>query len=96
MKQSFPEFLRVRQVLDTPTLTDIPAAVTAELDSLHLPLAGQRIAVTAGSRGIANIAQITRCIVDYEKSHGGTPFIVPAMGSHGGGTAGGAAPLRHQ
>ena len=40
MKQSFPEFLRVRQVLDTPTLTDIPAAVTAELDSLHLPLAG--------------------------------------------------------
>ena len=96
MKQSFPEFLRVRQVLDTPTLTDIPAAVTAELDSLHLPLAGQRIAVTAGSRGIANIAQITRCIVDYVKSHGGTPFIVPAMGSHGGATAEGQREvLRH-
>ena len=96
MKQSFPEFLRVRQVLDTPTLTDIPAAVAAELDSLHLPLVGRRIAVTAGSRGIANIAQITRCIVDYVKSHGGTPFIVPAMGSHGGATAEGQREvLRH-
>lgn len=96
MKQSFPEFLRVRQVLATPTLMDIPAAVAAELDSLRLPLAGRRIAVTAGSRGIANIAQITRCIVDYVKTHGGMPFIVPAMGSHGGATAEGQREvLRH-
>lgn len=96
MKQRFPEFLRVRQVLDTPVLADIPTAVKAELDCLHLSLEGRRIAVTAGSRGIANIARITRCIVDYVKDHSGMPFIVPAMGSHGGATAEGQRDvLRH-
>ncbi|MBQ7063934.1 MAG: DUF2088 domain-containing protein [Firmicutes bacterium] len=48
---------------------------------------GMRIAVTAGSRGITNIALILRAIVDYLRSKGAVPFIVPAMGSHGGATA---------
>ena len=45
------------------------------------------IAITAGSRGIANIASITRAIVDAVRAAGAKPFIVPAMGSHGGGSA---------
>jgi hypothetical protein len=45
------------------------------------------VAITVGSRGIANIATITKAIVEHVKSLGGVPFIVPAMGSHGGGTA---------
>ena len=45
------------------------------------------MAVTAGSRGIANIHLITKAIVDHLKTLGAKPFIVPAMGSHGGGTA---------
>ena len=48
---------------------------------------GMNIAITAGSRGIANVNVITRVIVDYVKEKGAYPFIVPAMGSHGGGTA---------
>jgi hypothetical protein len=48
---------------------------------------GASVAVTVGSRGIANIAGITRAIVAYFKAAGAQPFIVPAMGSHGGGTA---------
>lgn len=48
---------------------------------------GMRIAVTAGSRGIANVALTTKCIADFVKSRGAHPFIVPAMGSHGGATA---------
>lgn len=48
---------------------------------------GMRIAVTAGSRGIRNIDVITRAIVDCVKARGAHPFIVPAMGSHGGATA---------
>ena len=48
---------------------------------------GSRIAVTAGSRGIANIAAITKAAVDEVKSQGALPFIIPAMGSHGGATA---------
>lgn len=48
---------------------------------------GMRIAVTVGSRGISNIALITKSIVDTVKKRGARPFIVPAMGSHGGATA---------
>ena len=48
---------------------------------------GMRIAITAGSRGIANVALTTKCIADFVKKKGAKPFIVPAMGSHGGATA---------
>lgn len=44
---------------------------------------GMRVAITCGSRGVANIAIITRAIVDFVKSCGGEPFVFPAMGSHG-------------
>jgi hypothetical protein len=47
----------------------------------------QSVAITVGSRGIANMHLIATAIVDHVKSLGGEPFIVPAMGSHGGGTA---------
>jgi hypothetical protein len=50
-------------------------------------LDGKRIAVTAGSRGIANLSEIVRLAVESLKKRGAQPFIVPAMGSHGGGTA---------
>ena len=45
------------------------------------------IAVTAGSRGIRNVDIITKAVVDFVKQKGASPFIVPAMGSHGGATA---------
>ncbi|MCE1196261.1 DUF362 domain-containing protein [bacterium] len=48
---------------------------------------GMRIAVTAGSRGVANVALITRAIVDELRARGAEPFILPSMGSHGGATA---------
>lgn len=50
-------------------------------------LCGMRIAVTAGSRGVANIALILKTIVSFLKENGAVPFIIPAMGSHGGATA---------
>ena len=52
---------------------------------------GSRIAVAVGSRGIANIAVITKALTDYLKQTGAEPFIIPAMGSHGGATAEGQA-----
>jgi len=69
---------------------DIPAVVNAQLGqeqfaSLIRP--GMSIAITAGSRGIRNVDIITKAIVDFVKSRGAHPFIVPAMGSHGGATA---------
>ena len=48
---------------------------------------GMRVAITAGSRGIANVDEITRSVVAFVRSRGAHPFIVPAMGSHGGATA---------
>jgi len=79
----------VFQRFETPRLADIPAAVRSQLESLQLQSKirpGQSVAIPAGSRGIANIALILRETVAYFKSIGAAPFLVPAMGSHGGGT----------
>lgn len=54
---------------------------------------GMQIAITVGSRGITNLVQITRAIVDFVKQKGANPFLVPAMGSHGGATAEGQAEI---
>jgi hypothetical protein len=81
---------RIRQKVDPPVVADVAAAVRAEIGKL--PLAGRfapgaRVAVTGGSRGVANIAIILRTTCDCLKALGTRPFIVPAMGSHGGATA---------
>jgi hypothetical protein len=88
----YPHIFRVRQSFNSPALpvAQIPATVAAELARLKLDAAvrpGQTVAITAGSRGIANIALVIKAAVDHFKSLGARPFIVPAMGSHGGGTA---------
>jgi hypothetical protein len=87
---TLPSFFRVRQTFESPRVADIPAEVRGQLASLKLEeriKPGQSVAISAGSRGIANIAVITKAIVDHTKSLRASPFIVPAMGSHGGGTA---------
>lgn len=85
----YPRIFRVRQSFARQQVDKIPATVAAELASLKLGARvkpGQSVAVTAGSRGIANIATIIKAVVDHLKSLDLKPFIVPAMGSHGGGT----------
>src|SRR5437868_2933456 len=82
--------VRIRQQFERPRVEDIPAAVAATLEKLDLGRRirpGQTVALTAGSRGIANIPIILRAAADYLKKLGAKPFLVPAMGSHGGGTA---------
>lgn len=69
---------------------DIERAIFTEIDRVGVGeriKPGMRIAITAGSRGIRNVDEITRSVVAYVKSRGAEPFIVPAMGSHGGATA---------
>ncbi|MEM7475422.1 MAG: lactate racemase domain-containing protein [Planctomycetota bacterium] len=85
-----PKFFRLRQSFARPQIDDVTDATTRALNStVDEPIEGKRVAITAGSRGIANIAAITRACVDFLKSKGALPFIVPAMGSHGGATAAG-------
>lgn len=85
---------RVRQRLDKSKVNNPEASLAASLATLELPtLEGKRIAVTAGSRGIAGITCVTRCVINFLKSRGASVFIIPAMGSHGGGTAEGQLKL---
>jgi hypothetical protein len=82
----YPNIFRV------PVVEDIPGEVSRQLSSLNLGKKvqpGQTVAITAGSRGIANIHLIIKAVVDHFKGLGAKPFIVPAMGSHGGGTPAG-------
>jgi len=60
---TFPKMFRVKQELEGPMLADIPGSVRETIRSLRLQetvKAGQSIAITSGSRGVANIARITR------------------------------------
>jgi hypothetical protein len=86
----YPRMMLIRQHFDAPTLQDISGAIRQELAKLPLSdriRPGDSVAITVGSRGIANMALIIKILVEELKTHGANPFIVPAMGSHGGGTA---------
>ena len=93
---NIPPVRPVRQVGPRPTVADVPAAVrTAWLTS---PVAarirpGMRIAVGCGSRGIKHHGLIAKATVDALKELGADPFVVAAMGSHGGATADGQRAL---
>lgn len=85
-----PRFVRVRQEFPRPCVGDVRQAVLQELDrlpGLSSQVAGKRIAITAGSRGISEIVAILVALVEGLRGRGAQPFIVPAMGSHGGATA---------
>ncbi len=79
-----------RKAPSRPSLADVGASVQANLAGLGVPaekLRGRRIAVAVGSRGIASIQEIVRTVCGWLKAQGAQPFVFPAMGSHGGGTA---------
>jgi len=86
----YPKMIRIRQNFKTSPIKDIPAAVRSELEKIRpqeIISRGQTVAITAGSRGISNLAVILAEIVGELKKIGAKPFIIPAMGSHGGATA---------
>ncbi len=98
MGRQFPHIFRLRQSFSAPIVQDPAAEVRRRLEQLNLRAAvgpGQSVAVTAGSRGVAHYATILRAAVDHLKSLGALPFIVPAMGSHGGATAEGQRAVLH-
>lgn len=87
-----PRLNKVRQIFSADRLGDIPAALDEQMnrpDIRGLIKPGAKVAVAVGSRGINNLALIVRRVIDRLKEAGAAPFIVPAMGSHGRGTADG-------
>jgi hypothetical protein len=83
-----PPLARVRRTFDASRVDDVAAAVRSELERVlpGLP-SGAPIAIAVGSRGISDIRTVVAETVRALKSRSAAPFIVPAMGSHGGATA---------
>jgi hypothetical protein len=87
------KLLRVRQKLVSHAIADIRAAVREQFDRLKIDVPRGEIAITAGSRGINNIATILRAAGEWLRDQGARPFVIPAMGSHNGATAEGQAAM---
>lgn len=90
--QPIPKMVRIRQNFDRSHIPveEIASTVQRELDREDLGgkiKPGMKIAITCGSRGMTNNALMARAMVDFVKSRGAEPYIVAAMGSHGGATA---------
>ncbi len=86
--QQFPGAYIPREAIEKAIADEITRSGMAERIK-----PGMRIAITAGSRGIRNVDEITRSVVACVRARGAIPFIVPAMGSHGGATAEGQKEL---
>jgi hypothetical protein len=85
-----PRMFRIRQRFDRPVVADPAAAMIAglrERGALDAVRPGMKVAITAGSRGIVNLPLLIKTFVLELKRRGAEPFIIPAMGSHGGATA---------
>jgi hypothetical protein len=83
-------YILERKSPSRPKLKDLSGTIRAALTGLAVEpakLQGKRLALTVGSRGIANLQEIVREVCGWLKERGAQPFIIPAMGSHGGGTA---------
>jgi len=90
-KVCVPRVVRVKQnLINAPLLDDIPSKVRKEIENtsfLSKIRRGDKVAVGVGSRGIDKLEEVVRAVVNLLKEIGAKPFIVPAMGSHGGATA---------
>jgi hypothetical protein len=85
---NLPRMYKVRQRFCPGKLPNVAEALRKELATSDLTIKpGARIAIAVGSRGIANLPSIVTEVATWIRSQGGSPFIVPAMGSHGGATA---------
>lgn len=87
---SYPKMVQLQQHFERPRVEDVASTVRKAIQDLQLQKkirSGQTVALTAGSRGIANIPLILRSVAGVLKDLGAKPFLVPTMGSHGGGTA---------
>ncbi|MCX6078516.1 MAG: lactate racemase domain-containing protein [Chloroflexi bacterium] len=88
-KLLLPAFQRMRQEFPRPRVIDVPDAVAQAIQGLNLgkSLQAKRIAIGVGSRGLSDLVVLVAATVSCLRAMGAEPFIVPAMGSHGGATA---------
>jgi Domain of unknown function (DUF362) len=97
-RRALPPMAKIRRNLPSQRVPDPRHEVRRQLLDLGLRekvRPGAQIAITAGSRGIGGFVELLSGIVDAVKEAGGQPFLVPAMGSHGGGLAEGQTEILH-
>lgn len=85
-----PQIMKVSQTFDNTKLDDVEGDLNQKLINKNIKdkiKPGMKIAITGGSRGISSYKELMKTIVSFVKKCGATPFIVPSMGSHGGGTS---------
>ena len=85
-----PKVIKIKQKFNSYKVKDIDLVITQEMHKKNVKekiKPGMSIAVGVGSREIANLIEIVKDVIDVIKECGANPFIVPAMGSHGGATA---------
>ena len=88
----FPHMIRIRQTFDGTVLENISGEICSQIENLGLDgvvKTGQTVAVACSSRGLSNYDLIVKAVVSALKHLGLSPFIIPAMGSHGAATAAG-------
>lgn len=93
-----PKMIKIKQKFDEDKIDDIAGTVLEQISRDEIAgkiEAGKRYAITCGSRGVSNIALIIKTVAKFIKEKGGQPFVVPAMGSHGGATAEGQLGICH-
>jgi nickel-dependent lactate racemase len=81
---------RIVQIFEKNRIDNIPEVIPKEFEKIRLSdriKPAMQIGITVGSRGIANIPLIIKCVIEEVKKRGGVPFILVAMGSHGGAKA---------
>jgi hypothetical protein len=86
----FPPLHVIDQNFETVERAKAELSVARELERTNLlgpVVAGQTVIITAGSRGVDSMAMVLRSLAGSVKARGAKPVILPAMGSHGGGTA---------
>ncbi|MDN5323143.1 MAG: hypothetical protein PWQ67_1597 [Clostridia bacterium] len=87
---TIPKMVKIKQKFDGSHIENVAQALKDELQKpggIEQVKPGQNVAICVGSRGMANIAEVTKTVIDVLKEKGAKPFIVPCMGSHGGATA---------
>lgn len=89
-KIELPKMVLVQQTFDRYCVENLESEIRRSLSEKQAERKlkpGMKVAITAGSRGIRNIDNIIKILVDFVREKGVQPFIIPAMGSHGGATA---------
>lgn len=85
---NFPKLYKVKQHFDTSVIEDISGRIVEEMDRVGVAgqIKGKKVGITAGSRGIKHVDQMYKTVIDYVRKNGGDPYLIAAMGSHGGGS----------